>query len=127
MRISDWSSDVCSSDLFDHRVRLNAAAFHYDFKNYQFQKLLQGAAFIFNGPSAKLTGGEIELEVRPARGLTLTANGAYLHSRIADSPGAPNTCQTAIGVPDQGGFFCDPVTGFSTTTPYNAKVNRIPT
>src|SRR3546814_13626881 len=71
------------TDLFDHRVRLNAAAFHYDFKNYQFQKFLQGAAFIFNGPSAKLTGGEIELEVRPARGLTLTANGAYLHSRIA--------------------------------------------
>src|SRR3546814_5154570 len=23
MRISDWSSDVCSSDLFDHKVRLD--------------------------------------------------------------------------------------------------------
>src|SRR3546814_8985975 len=44
MRISDWSSDVCSSDLYelygrqelaDGRLRLTANVFYADYKDYQ--------------------------------------------------------------------------------------------
>lgn len=115
------------TQLFDHHVRLNMSAFYYDFKNYQFQKFLRGAAFVFNGPGAKSYGGEIELEVRPTSRLTLTGNIGLLHSQIDDFPGAPNTCRSnATGVTDEGGFFCDPITGESTLIPYNAVGNRLP-
>src|SRR3546814_2399790 len=33
MRISDWSSDVCSSDLSDHELRANLAAFSLDHRD----------------------------------------------------------------------------------------------
>ncbi|WP_313805912.1 TonB-dependent receptor [Sphingobium sp.] len=115
------------SQLFDRRVRLNAAIFHYDFKNYQFQKYVGGAAFVFNGPSAKTTGGEIELEIKPTRRLTLTGNVGILDTKIGDFAGAPNSCRPfATNVPDVGGFFCDPVTGGSGTVPFNARGNRLP-
>ena len=115
------------TQLFDRDVRLNLSAFYYDFKNYQFQKFLGGAAFVFNGPGAKSYGGEIELEVRPTSRLTLNGNIGLLHTRIDDFPGAPNSCRSnATGVTDEGGFFCDPVTGESTTVPFNAVGNRLP-
>lgn len=115
------------TELFDRRVRLNTAVFAYDFKNYQFQKFINGASFVFNGPSARSYGGEVELEVRASDRLTLNGTIGLLHTRIGDFPGAPNACRSvATGVLDNGGFFCDPTTGLPTTTPYNAKGNRLP-
>ncbi|MDX3911382.1 MAG: TonB-dependent receptor [Sphingobium sp.] len=78
-------------------------------------------------PSAKVTGGEIEAELHPVQNLTLRANVSVLDTRVGDFPGAPNTCRpAATGVPDQGGFFCDPVTGASGTVPFNAIGKRLP-
>src|SRR3546814_18673428 len=103
MRISDWSSDVCSSDLlFDRQLIFNTADFYYDFKNIQFQRVDAGVVRTVNGPSAKLYGAEVELTGRVTPNLTLRANGGYLHSRFGDFPGAPNSNRLHNGRNDFG-------------------------
>src|SRR3546814_3525304 len=49
MRISDWSSDVCSSDLPDHRLRTYMTA--------EVQIVLQEARDVLAIPAAALIGG----------------------------------------------------------------------
>ena len=121
------------SEWLDHRVRINASVFDYDFKNYQFQKLVAGSAFVFNGNSANIYGGEIEIEARPTENLTLNANLGLLHSRVGDFPDAPNNCLAPNGASDGGGV-CAPGTFAQLpgpTVPYNAHgtplINAPPT
>jgi iron complex outermembrane receptor protein len=115
------------TELLDRKVRFNVAGFYYDFKNIQLQRVTGGNAIIFNGPKAKLYGGEVEIEAHPITELVINGSVGLVHSEIGDFPGAPNSCRTfATGKDDLGGFFCDPVTGASTTTPYNAKGNQLP-
>lgn len=114
------------SEWFDHSLRLNSDVYYYDFKNYQFQKLVQGSSQIFNGPTAKTYGLEVELEERASKQLTLTANISALHSKIGNFPGAPNSCLTPSGASDGGGFFCSPTTGLSTAVPFNAEGKPLP-
>jgi iron complex outermembrane receptor protein len=115
------------TELFDRKVRFNLAGFYYDFKNIQLQRVTGGNAITFNGPQATIYGGEVELEAHPTANLVLNGTLGLVHSKIGNFPGAPNTCRTfATGGDDLGGFFCDPVTGAATTTPYNAKGNQLP-
>ncbi|WP_144097535.1 TonB-dependent receptor [Croceicoccus sediminis] len=95
-------------------VTFNTAAFYYAFENIQFQRVVAGVVETVNGPSAKLYGLEAELSGRVTPELTLRANGGYLHTRIGDFPGAPNTNRLPSGFNDRG----DPT--------YNAKGNRLP-
>ena len=69
-----------------HRLRVNGAAFYYDYKNEQFQKIVQGATVTFNAESAKLYGAELELDARATENLTLLLNVAYLHSAFGSFP-----------------------------------------
>jgi iron complex outermembrane receptor protein len=98
----------------DDRLIFNTAAFYYDFKNIQFQRIDTGVVKTVNGPSAKLYGLEMELTGRITRGLLLRANGGYLHTRIGDFPNAPNTNRLPSGFND----FGDPS--------FNAKGNSLP-
>ena len=102
------------SEFLDRRVRLNGAIFYYDFKNIQFQKIVSGSSLIFNGPSARSYGAELELEARPIENLTINLNGGWLHTRIGDFPGAPNTRLLPNGLADGG----DPN--------FNARGNDLP-
>src|SRR3546814_2085692 len=72
------------TELFDRKLIFNTAAFYYDFKDIQFQRVDAGVVRTVNGPSAKLYGAEVELTGRVTPNLTLRANGGYLHSRIGD-------------------------------------------
>ncbi|WP_313807277.1 TonB-dependent receptor [Sphingobium sp.] len=115
------------TELFDRRVRFNVSGFYYDFKNLQIQKYVGGASFVINAPSAQFYGGEVELEAHPTDHLTLNANLGLLHTEYGDFPASAgnnvivNTCLTPSGSNDNGGFICDPVTHFATTTPFNGK------
>src|SRR3546814_7115846 len=48
MRISDWSSDVCSSDL-DKRVVYEPVRLAQDFRNFDFLSPWEGADYILPG------------------------------------------------------------------------------
>jgi iron complex outermembrane receptor protein len=83
------------SDLFDHRVRLNATAFYNDYRDYQTaiggvvtKTSGQTATFsITEGiPKARTVGGEVELTIVPARGLTLTGGLGITDAKFIELP-----------------------------------------
>src|SRR3546814_12044560 len=77
MRISDWSSDVCSSDL-----RLNGAVFWSDITSPQVLTTINtgtvSAVSLPNAQKARLRGAEASIEAVAARGLTLRGAVTYL-------------------------------------------------
>src|SRR3546814_18556248 len=70
MRISDWSSDVCSSDLLQSSVTKMGS--------------VRPENITTNVAAAKIYGFEIETLLRPSHNFTLGANIAYLHARYTD-------------------------------------------
>src|SRR3546814_15553476 len=94
MRISDWSSDVCSSDLITDyeigmkstfaggRLRTNLSGFYYDYKDLQLYKTVVASAVLENAAAAKIYGIEAEITAKPTRALQFDLSGSYLHSEL---------------------------------------------
>jgi len=76
------------SELFDHKLRLNGAAFHYDYTNIQMIKLTADNQLQeYNGPPATVYGADLDAEARVTQGLTLKMGASYIHDRFtADTP-----------------------------------------
>ena len=75
--------------LADSRISLNASAFYYDYKDYQ-AYVFQGLTSQVRNQDAEITGGEIELDLRPADGFQLKLGIALLDATVKDvelSPG----------------------------------------
>lgn len=85
------------STFFDHKVRINLAAFSTQYKNIQ--KVLQIGAIqsIVNAASARINGLEAELAVVPAHGLTLEGSVGYTDAKY-NSFGKLDL--TGDGIPD---------------------------
>lgn len=67
--------------LFDRKLRINSAAFYYDYQDFQTFNW-QGVGGLLSNHDASSYGGEIEIEAAPVRHLTITAGGSYLHTKI---------------------------------------------
>ena len=94
------------SELFDERVRLNAAAFYYNYKNQQLQLSLgQGVLQFLNAADSHMYGGELEGEARVTERFHVQAGVSYLHAKYSRFPDAP--CTTPL--PNGGNllFPCD--------------------
>ncbi len=102
------------SDFLDHRVRFNAAAFFYDYKNIQVNvyDLMTGFPKPQSGGPVKVYGLDADLTVAPTNHLTFTAGLSLNHSRFGDFPGAQ------FSVPSE--------MGGNESVPGNAKGNRLP-
>ncbi|SCW78011.1 iron complex outermembrane recepter protein [Sphingobium faniae] len=74
------------SDLFDRHVRLNLAAFYYDYRDIQVTAVRNQLTATFNAAAATIKGAEMDLTVAPVRGLTINAGASYLHGRYKDFP-----------------------------------------
>ncbi|MCJ8159006.1 TonB-dependent receptor [Sphingomonas sp. LaA6.9] len=74
------------SEFFDRRVRLNGAAFYYDYRDIQLNTFQNGLLAIYNGDSAKIYGLDLDATAVPIDGLTLTAGVSLLHGRYGDFP-----------------------------------------
>jgi len=72
------------SSFLDRKVTLNLSAFHTLFNNFQIQSFDPDLRTFVIGNAAKVKskGVEASLEVRPARGLTLSATGAYTDTKF---------------------------------------------
>lgn len=70
------------SSFLDHKVTFNLSAFHTKFDNFQIQSFDQALRTFVLGNAAEVTSKGLEgsLDIRPVRGLTLTANGALIDS-----------------------------------------------
>src|SRR3546814_3354854 len=89
MRISDWSSDVCSSDLnyeFGWKtswgpVRFNGAIYQQDWNDIQLSFLgLNGLSEIRNAGVARIRGIELDLGYRQ-NGFSINAGMSYNEDR----------------------------------------------
>src|SRR3546814_3885600 len=76
MRISDWSSDVCSSDL------LNLTGFYYKYDNLQLARIVARTA-VNDNVSADIYGFEAEAVMSPVPNFIVNANFSYLHSKVS--------------------------------------------
>lgn len=75
--------------LFDRKVELTAAGFYYDYKDKQLLGRLVFTPNIFgpqgslvNIPKSRVIGAEAQLSVRPVAGMTLSAAGTYLDTKV---------------------------------------------
>jgi outer membrane receptor protein involved in Fe transport len=75
------------SDLLDRKLTLDVAAFRMDWNKIQVRQIFGAFAGIGNGGKARSQGVEGSLEIRPFKGLTLGANGAYTDAKLTqDAP-----------------------------------------
>jgi len=65
------------SELFGRRLRLNASAFWYDYKNIQVQVVTQGFSTTLNAAGARIRGMDVDFEAVPVNNLTLSGGFAY--------------------------------------------------
>jgi len=79
--------------LSDGRVQLNAAAFHYDYKDKQFFSflpVLQGAlvtATLVNIPKSTVDGFEFDVTAEPVDGLRIRGGATYIKTEVKDYVG----------------------------------------
>jgi iron complex outermembrane recepter protein len=100
------------TDLWDRRVRLNAAAYYYDYKNIQVGHFVQGNIGYYNGAAAKIYGMDADLEANVTHELTLTAGASWIHDRYSSFPNAI--------------FFTPNPAGGNIPSFASAKGNRLP-
>jgi iron complex outermembrane receptor protein len=76
------------TDLFDKVLRFDAAFFYYKYRNIQVSRFEQNNVFIYNGAGAEIYGLDLDLQLRPARGLTIDGGLSLLHDRFTSFPNA---------------------------------------
>jgi len=104
------------SDFFDNRLRVNAAAFYYDYKNQQVQgyvvdRLLGYVGKITNSPKSHIAGAEVELTWRVTRGFEISQYLAYKNGEYDEYTEVDRTATSAA----------NPVDGPYTTIIYSDK------
>ena len=70
------------SEWLDHRLRLNGAAYYYDYKNNQVLTYLFAVAQLIRNAPAKNKGAEFELEYAPTERLRLGMGAAYVDAVV---------------------------------------------
>lgn len=73
--------------LFGRLAQLNASTFYYDYKNKQLRTtvldpIFGGQETMINVPSSYIWGLEAELNTQPIEGLSISASGTYLKSKV---------------------------------------------
>ncbi|MEJ5977341.1 TonB-dependent receptor [Novosphingobium sp. PS1R-30] len=90
------------SELFDRRLRLNLAAFHYDIDDYQIRSAAAanpGSSLVLNAATVKVDGVELEFEAKPTDQLRLFGGATWLNSRYGKFGGAGQNFQAPIVYP----------------------------
>jgi iron complex outermembrane receptor protein len=72
------------SEWLDHRLRLNGAAYYYDYKDNQVLTYLFAVAQLIRNAPATHKGGEFELEYAPTESLRLGLGAAYVDAVVRD-------------------------------------------
>ena len=95
--------------LADNRLRVNAAAFYYDYDDFQ-AFIFEGQGNLISNQDAEIYGAELEIEGSPVEGLDFKGGVAYLQGEVYD-----------VTFP-----FTDPVDGRSFTQPLDRELPRAP-
>jgi iron complex outermembrane receptor protein len=107
-----WSYELgLKTDLFDRRLRLNAAAFYYDYTDLQVQDTERNNVLIRNAASASVKGVELEGAASPLESgrLTIDFAFAWLDATFKDYLAADpkyNNYAAALGVSNPNAGAC---------------------
>jgi iron complex outermembrane receptor protein len=85
------------SEYLDHRLRVNAAAFLYNYSNIQITEVEGASIDILNATSAKLYGADVDLDAVVGSAFKIHGALSYLHGRYGDYPNAPSYVPAAGG------------------------------
>ena len=77
------------TDLLDRHLRVNVAAYLYDYTNLQQQVYINNSVTTINAAAARVKGVDVDIVARPVRGLTLSLSGTYLDTNYKSYPAAP--------------------------------------
>lgn len=75
-------------------INVSGAGFYYDYRNKQLLGVVPVAPLGFfprlvNIPKSRVVGAELNISVVPVQGLTLSAGGTYVDSKVRANPAAP--------------------------------------
>lgn len=75
------------TSLFDRRLRLSGAVFHYDYRDKQFRGRILDPVIgslnkLVNIPRSRIDGVELDLHASPAAGLGVYASAAYVATKV---------------------------------------------
>ncbi len=73
----------------DHRLRLNATAFYYDYEDMQVQKLVTGTTLLLNAAGAVIKGLDADATIAVSEALTLRGGVGLARGRYTDFYDAP--------------------------------------
>nr|WP_281377835.1 TonB-dependent receptor [Sphingobium subterraneum] len=119
--VVDASEIGFKSQVADRRVRLNGAAFFYNFKNAQFQQFNGPTVIYVNAPKSEIYGAEMEGQALVANNLELRFGATYLHSKYKSFPNAQTPTPNTNTNPLVG-----PVGGYGPAlVPFDASGNRM--
>jgi iron complex outermembrane receptor protein len=85
------------TELFDKKLRLNAAAFYYSYTNIQIQEILAGSQLTLNAAAAHIKGADADFEFRPIRNLSFQGGVSFLDGRYTNFPNAPHLVANPLG------------------------------
>jgi iron complex outermembrane receptor protein len=94
------------SELFDRRLRLNLAAFHYKIDDYQVRSAATanpGSSLVLNAATVKVDGVELEFEAAPTDQLRFFGGATLLNSRYGSFGGVGAAFQAPIVYPSISG------------------------
>lgn len=74
------------TDWLDDRLRVNIAAFQYEYSNLQQQIYQFGGIFSLNAAEARIKGVDVEVIARPVRELTMSFSANYLDPKYLSYP-----------------------------------------
>lgn len=97
------------SDFLDQRLRINASAFHYDYKDVQLTVIIPAGTQLINAAAAKVDGLDLTIDALATDSLRLTATAAYLQrAKYTDFPAGPTAipCITFVTDPANPGPLC---------------------
>lgn len=78
------------SDFLEQRLRVNIAAFRYDFKDKQERIFEVTGDKTLNAAAARIKGLDLDVTARPMRDLTLSFSANYLDAKYESYPLAPD-------------------------------------
>jgi iron complex outermembrane recepter protein len=77
------------TEFEDHRMRVNAAAFYYDYKNIQVQEVFTGAINLVNAAAATMKGIDVDFAFLPIDAVTVRGGFEMMSGHYTNFENAP--------------------------------------
>jgi len=122
---SVWSYELGGKmRLWEGRAQINASIYDLEWSNMQ-QFLFLGDGVVFNVPSVRTRGGDIEAQVRPFRSLTLDASVGYIEAEYTSSliiPGGPGSRSGDLVIARDGDSLPQPTWTYDIGARYDLQI-----